>query len=51
MEKRRHRRAVGPVGALPAAPEPRVEDPEPEARSDDDERFLRDRPPHHDREQ
>ena len=43
---RRRRRAVGPPGARPAGDEPRADEPA----ADDDERFLADRPPHHDRE-
>ena len=41
---RLRRRAVGPPGATPAVDEPR---PEPREQADDDERFLREVPPHH----
>jgi hypothetical protein len=47
-EPRRRRRAVGPPGAKPPVEEPRAdveEDRSPDR--DDDERFLRDVPPHH----
>ena len=59
---RRHRRAVGPPGARPSGAEPRPEPrddpaarddlaaPDDPAAPDDNERFLADRPPHHDRE-
>jgi hypothetical protein len=43
---------VGPPDGTPTGPEPRAE-PDPDARDlpgDDDERFLAERPPHHDRE-
>jgi hypothetical protein len=45
---RRRRRAVGPPGARPAA-EPRLDlrQPEAEPAADDDERLLREVPPHH----
>lgn len=47
--RRPRRRAVGPAGAVPSpGPEPRVEPEERAVPVDDDERFLRDRPPHHD---
>jgi hypothetical protein len=53
-QPRRRRRAVGPPGATPPTDEPRVErelEPADEpALRDDDERFLVERPPHHDRE-
>lgn len=45
--RRKHRRAVGPPGARPAVEEPL---PEREEREDDRralERYLVDRPPHH----
>ncbi len=49
---RRRRRAVGPPGAAPAPAGPVVspllDEDEPDARRpDDDERFLREVPPHH----
>ena len=47
---RRRRRAVGPPGARPGGAEPRPEPRAEPAGPDDDERFLADRPPHHDRE-
>jgi hypothetical protein len=52
MTSRRHRRAVGPAGARPPQDEPRPDLAEPQAtpEPDDDERFLRERPPHHDQE-
>jgi DNA-binding MarR family transcriptional regulator len=46
---RRRRRAVGPAGAVPGT-EPALdlgEDRDPAARADDDERLLREVPPHH----
>lgn len=48
---RRRRRAVGPTGSSPAA-EPVLDldsEPHPQPAADDDERLIRDRPPHHDR--
>ena len=49
---RPRRRAVGPPGARPPVDEPRPEatDDETTPAPDDDERFLRERPPHHDRD-
>ena len=49
---RRRRRAVGPPGAAPAQDaalgSPLLDEDEPDAaRPDDDERFLREVPPHH----
>ena len=48
MEKKR-RRAVGPPGAKPATEEPLPERPEPSEADErqDLERYLADRPPHH----
>lgn len=49
---RRRRRAVGPPGAWPAPADAAVEaarEPAAEQDADDDERLLRERPPHHDR--
>ncbi|HUR14671.1 MAG TPA: hypothetical protein VM097_09305 [Mycobacteriales bacterium] len=49
QQPRKRRRAVGPVGARPSADEPRADPPaEPSDERRDLERYLADRPPHHD---
>jgi hypothetical protein len=45
---RRRRRAVGPAGARPSQePDPALRDPAPDLPPDDDQRLLREVPPHH----
>ena len=49
MAEKKRRRAVGPAGAKPATDEPLPERPEPSAAEErrELERYLADRPPHH----